>query len=62
MNQVMISRGFLVMCNVCLNALKEEQKVDSVGRAQSDEVIHELCANCYDFNKPLIDDILGSSE
>jgi hypothetical protein len=62
MNQVMISRGFLVLCNSCLFALKEDQRVDSRGRAQSDEVIHDLCANCYDYNKPLIDDTLGSSE
>jgi len=33
-----------------------------MGRAESDEVIHDLCMNCYDFNKPLIDDILGSAE
>lgn len=62
MNQVLISRGFLVLCDLCLLALKEEHRVDSKGRAQSDEVIHELCVNCFDFNKPLIDDILGSAE
>jgi len=62
MNQVMISRGFLVLCNVCVKTLKEDQRIDPNGRAQDDEVIHELCANCYDYNKPLIDDILGSAE
>lgn len=62
MNQVMISRGFLVLCNACLAMLKEERQVDAMGRAVSDEVIHELCANCHDYNRPLIDDILGSSE
>lgn len=62
MNQVMISRGFLVLCNSCLSHLREEQVVDSKGRAKSDEVIHDICANCHDYNKPLIDDILGSSE
>jgi hypothetical protein len=36
--------------------------VDTKGRAKSDEVIHDICANCHDYNKPLIDDILGSSE
>lgn len=62
MNQVGISRGFLVLCNACMTLLKEERRVDAKGRAVSDDVIHELCANCYDYNKPLIDDIEGSSE
>ena len=62
MNQVLISRGFLVLCDICHLTLKEDQRVDSTGRARSDEVIHDLCTNCYDFNKPLIDDILGSAE
>ena len=62
MHQVMISRGFLVLCDLCLLTLKEERRVDSMGRAESDEVIHDLCMNCHDFNKPLIDDILGSAE
>ncbi len=62
MNQVLISRGFLVLCNACITHLREEQVVDSKGQAKSDDVIHDICANCHDYNKPLIDDILGSSE
>ncbi len=62
MNQVMISRGFLVLCGPCMAFLKKEKQVDETGRAVSDEVIHDLCPNCHDYNKPLIDDILGSAE
>jgi hypothetical protein len=62
MHQVLISRGFLVLCEACLTILKDEKMIDSAGRATSDDIIHELCPNCHDYNKPLIDDILGSAE
>jgi len=29
---------------------------------QAERVFDEICANCYDYNRPLIDDMLGSSE
>jgi hypothetical protein len=31
-------------------------------RASSDKVIDDICPNCYDNNKPLLDDLLGSEE
>lgn len=63
MHQVMVSRGFLVVCDACYSALKEDKLIDSGNRGSADEpVVDELCANCHDYNKPLIDDLLGSAE
>ena len=63
MHQVGVSRGFLGVCDVCYALLKEEKLINTSGRGESDDgVVNELCANCQDFNKPLIDDLMGSAE
>ena len=59
--RVRVSRGFLVLCDECNTYLITEKQIDD-GYAKSDDLIHDLCPNCTDYNKPLIDDLLGSSE
>lgn len=58
---IRVSRGFLVICDECYSYLKKDEWLIKL-LAKSDEVIHELCPNCTDYNRPLIDDLLGSSE
>ncbi|HEX9756332.1 MAG TPA: hypothetical protein VGB26_00870 [Nitrospiria bacterium] len=60
-HNIRVSRGFLVICDECVSYLQKENWVTN-GISQSDEVLHELCPNCTDYNRPLIDDLLGSSE
>ena len=58
---IRVSRGFLVICDDCNSYLIKEEWLNN-NYSKSDEIIHELCPNCTDYNKPLIDDLLGSSE
>ncbi len=60
-NYVRVSRGFLVLCDECLSFLNKENFVNN-GISQSDDIVHDLCPNCSDYNRPLIDDLLGSAE
>lgn len=62
MKMLKVSRGALFLCEVCHQIIVESGRVDQDGRATSDEVIGELCPNCEDNNKPLLDDLLGSEE
>lgn len=59
--RVKVSRGFLVVCKFCHDYLVKEKWVEN-GTSKNDEVTHELCPNCTDYNRPLIDDLLGSGE
>jgi len=59
---VRVSRGYLVICNDCFAHLSLAKLIDTNGISISDEIIHEICPNCSDYNRPLIDDLLGSSE
>ncbi len=59
---VMGSRGMFRICDTCYFVLTDAGLITEGDRAFSESVIDGLCANCFDYNKPLIDDILGSSE
>lgn len=59
---VRVSRGFLVLCIECFDYLSQQKQIDTRSISVSDEIIHDLCPNCTDYNRPLIDDLLGSSE
>ncbi|HEY5649148.1 MAG TPA: hypothetical protein VIU33_06585 [Nitrospiria bacterium] len=60
-NRVKVSRGYLVVCDECHGFLKKENWLTG-DTSKNDDVIHELCPNCTDYNQPLIDDLLGSGE
>ena len=54
-----------MVCDPCLGALRHGQFIDgsnTIAPDKAEHVFDEICANCYDYNRPLIDDMLGSSE
>ncbi|MBI3809416.1 MAG: hypothetical protein HY284_03025, partial [Nitrospirae bacterium] len=47
----------------CYDTIVSEHLVDARNVASDhDAVFDNVCPNCYDRNRPLIDDMLGSSE
>jgi len=65
MQGLRIARGLLMVCDHCERALRQAHFVDERGAIPPDRAEHvfdEICANCFDYNRPLIDDMLGSSE
>lgn len=62
MQTVRVSRGFLLLCDACYQAMKQEGVVDKHNQAIDHEIVDQLCPNCHDHNKVLLDDLLGSSE
>lgn len=61
MKMLKVSRGSLFICDVCYQIIEESGRIEG-DRAMSDAVIGDLCPNCEDQNKPLLDDLLGSEE
>jgi rubrerythrin len=51
-----VSRGSLFICETCYHIIEES------GQIEGDRATSELCPNCEDQNKPLLDDLLGSEE
>lgn len=54
-----------MVCDACLGALKQGHYIEGssvIAPDKAERVFDEICANCYDYNRPLIDDMLGSSE
>lgn len=62
MKTVRVSRGFLLLCDSCYETMRHDGVVDNHDQANDSEIIEDLCPNCHDYNKVLIDDLLGSSE
>ncbi len=62
MHAVMSSRGPFMVCDTCFGLLNESQLIDPRGRAVDDKISREFCPNCWDVNRPLIDDLDGSFE
>jgi hypothetical protein len=62
MPTIISTRGQFVICESCYAHLKESDLVDHRGWSKADTVFDEFCMNCYDVNKILIDDLLGSTE
>jgi hypothetical protein len=60
---VSIMRGLMMLCDVCYEDVNSENLVDAKGYvADSDALFDLICPGCMDLNRPLIDDMLGSSE
>ena len=54
-----------MVCEHCETVLRQGRFVDASNAISPDMaelVFHEICTNCLDYNRPLIDDMLGSSE
>ena len=60
---VSIMRGLMMLCEVCYEDVNSENLVDAKGYvADTDTLFDIICPGCMDINRPLIDDMLGSSE
>ncbi|NKB81413.1 MAG: hypothetical protein GKS05_05910 [Nitrospirales bacterium] len=58
-----VMRGRMILCQVCYDMVHEEQLADDRDYVADHEVFFDLiCLGCEDLNRPLIDDMLGSSE
>jgi hypothetical protein len=56
-------RGLMMLCDTCYEHVQTGRLVD--GRnyvADHEALFDEICPGCIDINRPLIDDMLGSSE
>jgi hypothetical protein len=65
MHGLRLARGLLMVCPHCETALRQGRFVDThnaIPPDMAERVFDEICANCFDYNRPLIDDMLGSSE
>ncbi|MEO8325379.1 MAG: hypothetical protein ABI618_05985 [Nitrospirota bacterium] len=60
---VSVMRGQMMLCAACYDSIHEEKLVDEKNYVADHEGFFDLiCPGCEDLNRPLIDDMLGSSE
>lgn len=60
---VSVMRGLMMLCETCYDQVHLEQLVDSRNYVADHETLFAtICPGCTDLNRPLVDDMLGSSE
>jgi hypothetical protein len=60
---VSVMRGLMMLCPACYDTIHEEKLVDKKNYVADHEAFFDIiCPGCEDLNRPLIDDMLGSSE
>lgn len=60
---VSVARGLMMLCDACHELVLAEQLTDQRNFVQDHEALFDtICPGCTDINRPLIDDMLGSSE
>lgn len=60
---VSVMRGLLILCSTCYEQVIEEKLVDHRDYVENHEALFDvICPGCEDLNRPLVDDMLGSSE
>ena len=60
---VSVSRGLMMLCETCYGEVMEEKLTDARNFVADHEALFDaICMGCTDINRPLIDDMLGSSE
>ncbi len=60
---VSVMRGVMMLCEICYRDVLDEKLVDDRNYVEDHESLFDiLCPGCEDINRPLIDDMLGSSE
>jgi spermidine synthase len=60
---VSVSRGLMMLCETCHEQVMEEKLTDARNFVADHESLFDtICLGCIDINRPLIDDMLGSSE
>ncbi len=60
---VSVMRGHMMLCETCYEHVLADQLVDPRNFVANHEALFDtICLGCSDLNRPLIDDMLGSSE
>lgn len=60
---VSVLRGLMMLCESCYQSVLEEKLVDTTNYVEDHEALFDtICPGCEDLNRPLVDDMLGSSE
>ena len=60
---VSVLRGLMMLCESCYQSVIEEKLVDATNYVEDHEALFDtICPGCEDLNRPLVDDMLGSSE
>jgi hypothetical protein len=60
---VSVARGLMMLCDTCHEHVLADKLVDHRNFVSNHELLFEtICLGCTDINRPLIDDMLGSSE
>ena len=60
---VKVMRGSMMLCNSCYESVVEEKLMDANTYVNDYHALFDtICPGCDDLNRPLVDDMLGSSE
>ncbi|BFU96733.1 MAG: conserved protein of unknown function [Nitrospira sp.] len=60
---ISVARGLMMLCDSCHSQVLLEKLVDHKNFVADHEALFDtICMGCTDINRPLIDDMLGSSE
>lgn len=60
---VAVARGLMMLCDACHDQVLAEHLTDHKSFVADHEALFDtICMGCTDINRPLIDDMLGSSE
>lgn len=60
---VSVSRGLMMLCDSCYDQVIHDKLPDHRNFIANHELLFDtICLGCTDINRPLIDDMLGSSE
>lgn len=58
-----VMRGLMMLCDPCYDQVMQEKLADHKNYINDHEALFDtICPGCTDINRPLIDDMLGSSE
>ena len=60
---VSVMRGLMMLCEACYQEVLEEKLANEKNYVEDHEALFDtICPGCEDINRPLVDDMLGSSE
>ncbi|MER3422623.1 MAG: hypothetical protein C4293_04705 [Nitrospiraceae bacterium] len=60
---VAVMRGLMMLCETCYDQIHSEKLADARNFVADYQALFDtICPGCEDINRPLIDDMLGSSE
>ncbi len=60
---VSVMRGLMMLCEPCHEVVMTDKLADARNYvADHERLFDTICPGCIDINRPLIDDMLGSSE